>query len=398
MKTIFYLFTILFLALQLSCIEEPPTFVDSELLSKKPVPPPPPDPLPSLHQGTKYIAGTIWGDRHNDPEVFIWNGNDLSRIWSRSFDEIVVVGIGDFIDDDDKELIVIRYVSQGKGKNKISRAELLVFMEGDIEPSEIVFLREHNSFQDAIWDMKVGNIDNDTNLEIVMVFRDQIEIWEYDGSNFYLSDFSYYYSSLESPWRADFGDFDGDNIDEIIVAFAGNYWRVYDYNGSSITSVFESSAFNETGNLDCAKISDVDDDGKVEVIGGNYPDKVLLWEYPYTAQPYFYTSQVFTNAPWAIGVGEIDGNTSNGKEILSGVIDGGLHLLHYDGISNSFSYDGEVVPGINVGMDGIIVTDINNNTSLEIIVSTSDGLKIYDNNFGSLFTDDVGLLEWIICQ
>jgi hypothetical protein len=396
MKSIFYLLTILFLSLLLACSEEPPTTVDLESLNKKPVPPPPPDPLPALYQGTKYIAGVTLGDRFNDPQVFIWNGNNLSDTWSRSFEENIVVGLGDFIDDTDKELIVIRYVSSGKGKNKISRAELLVFKEEDIEPSETVFLRENNSFKDAIWDMKVGNIDSDSNLEIVMVFRDQIEIWEYDGSDFYLSDFSYYYSSLESPWRADFGDFDGDNVDEIIVGFAGNYWRVYDYNGSSITSVFESSAFNETGNLDCAKISDVDDDGIVEVIGGNYPDKVLLWEYPYTAQPYFYTSQVFTNAPWAIGVGEIDGNNSNGKEILAGVIDGGLHLLHYDG--NSFTYNGEIVSGIGVHMDGIIVTDINNSGSLEIIVNTSDDLQVFDNTFSNPYVINVAGIEFMICQ
>jgi hypothetical protein len=397
MRTFFYLFSILLLSLLLACSEEPPTNVDSELLSKKPTPPPPPDQLPALYQGNKYIAGVTWGDRQNDPRVFIWNGSNLSDTWSRSFEENIVVGLGHFIDDDDKELLVIRKVSEGKKKNQVSRWELLVFKEGDTEPSETVFLRESNDFTDAVWDMKVGNVDADPDLEIVIAYRDQIEIWEYDDGDFYLSDFSYYYSSLESPWRADFGDFDGDNVDEIIVAFAGNYWRVYDYNGSSITSVIESSAFNEIGNLDCAKISDVNNDGTVEVIGGNYPDKVLLWE-AFDTDPNEIVFKEFPSAPWAIGVGEIDNDPSNGKEILAGVgsIDGGLHLLHYNG--NSFTYNGEIVSGIGVHMDGIIVTDINNNNSLEIIVSTTDGLKIYDNNFGSLFTDDVGLLERIICQ
>ena len=390
MKTISYLLTILFLALLLSCSEEPPTNISNESLSKKPAPPPPVVALPPLDQGTKYIVG------NSGSIIFIWDGHSLSQIWSRSLGT-PFFGLGDFTDDGYKELIVIKSISEGHGHNKVTRLELLIFKEGDLEPSETVFLREVNGFQDAVWDMKIVDIDGDGQVELIIVFRDQVEIWEYGSNGFYLSDSSYYFSSSDSPWRADFGDFDNDSIDEIIIAFAGNYWRIYDYDGSSITSVFESSTFNEIGNLDCAKISDIDYDGTMEVVGGNYPDKILLWEAPYTNQPVFNTFPVFAYAPWAIGVGELDGDQVNGKEIIAGeVFNGGLHLLHY--IGGSLVYGGEVYSGISVSMDGIVMSNIVNDNNLEIIIGTGDGLLILDNSFNYLFSDNVGELERVICQ
>ena len=126
MKSIIYLLTILFLSLLISCSEEPPTGVDSETLSKKPKPPEPTQSLPPLAQGTNYIAGSVGGDRRNDPKVFIWNGNDLSREWTGSIEAFTIngIGLGDFIDDGDKELLVVRRIKTGKGS--LSRNQKLV--------------------------------------------------------------------------------------------------------------------------------------------------------------------------------------------------------------------------------------------------------------------------------
>ena len=58
MKSIFYLLTILFLSSLISCSEEPPTSVDSETLTKKPVPPDPPPAL-ILLPGEIHIIGEV---------------------------------------------------------------------------------------------------------------------------------------------------------------------------------------------------------------------------------------------------------------------------------------------------------------------------------------------------
>jgi hypothetical protein len=390
MKTLFYLFTILLLSLLLACSEEPPTNVDSELLSKKPIPPPPPDPLPALYQGTTYIAGDIAAGRRTDPKVFIWDASSLSNIWSTSIEAFTIngLGIGNFMDDNDKELLLQRRIETGKGHNKTEKQELLIFKEGDSEPSNIIELREFNGYADAVWDMKVGNVDGDSNLEIIMVFRDQLEVWECDGSDFYLADSWYYFSSSESPWRATIDDIDGDFVNEILVAFTGNKWRVYKYDGSSISQLPETAAYNDIGSLNSVKVADVDNDSDLEVIGGSSSNKVLLWEYPFTNQSDIVASQEFQYSPWAIGI--------NGQEILAGLSMGGLHLLSYNG--NSFNYEFEIDQEMEVALDGIVVTDINNNSNLEIVIATRSGLQIFDNSYSNIFNDNVGELQRVICQ
>jgi len=404
MKFVFYLLTILFLSLLISCSEEPPTGVESETLTKKPVkpdPPVPPGPLPELDQNTKYIVGNVRGFRRSDPKIFIWDGSDLNNKWSRTIEavNIVAAGVGNFIGDDDKELIVQRRIGQGRGRNKVERLELLIFEKGEIEPSHTKILREFNGFHDGVWDMKIGDVDGDEDLEIVILFRDQIEIYECDGNGFSFKASKGYYNSSEQVWRADIGDFDPAlaNGNEIIVAFSTNMWRVYKDNGSTtLTLVKESSSFDEFGNLNCARMSNVDLNSDIEVIGGSYPSKLLLWEDPYTV-PEEIVFKEFSSAPWAIGIGDFDNDPSTSKEILAGLIEGGLNLLYYDGTSFSDAID--VAPGLLVGQDGIIVTDINNNSILDIIVKTGDGLRVYfDNIFSIPIDDNVGSMETLVCQ
>jgi len=404
MKSIFYLLTILFLSLLIACSEEPPTYIDVDSLSKKPKPPEPTQPLPALNQNTKYIVGYNDEERHSDPKVFIWDGSNLSENWwSRSIEAFTIggVGIGNFIGESgsSKELIVERRIKTGRGNNKKEYQELLIFMEGETEPTVIFRLRQHFDFRDAVWDMKIGNVDNDAELEIVILFRDQIEIWEYDdNSGFSFKASNDYYSSSSIPWRADISNFDGDNVNEIIVAFGGGpLWRVYKDNGSqTMTEVQEAPVSGEINSLSSAKMINIDNVGGIEVIGcSSSPNKLLLWEDPNTNPTAFIASQEFIYSPWGVGVGDLDGDPLDGK-IIAGVYRGGLHLLHYAG--GGLIYDEEVVPGLPVSLDGVIVADINNNNALEIIVATENGLQVFDNTFFNPFVDNVGRTKGIVCQ
>lgn len=401
MKSIFYLLTILFLSLLLACSEEPPTNSELESLSKKPLPPTPPTPLPALVQSTNYIAGSVGGDRKNDPKVFIWNGNDLSREWTGSIEAFTIngIGIGNFVGDSDKELIVQRRIVTGKKRNEIEKQELLIFEKDEAEPTYTKTLRLWENFHDAVWDMKIGNVDNDAELEIVLLFRDQMEIWEYDDNDFILKASFEYYSPTGSPKCAEIGDFDpGLAGNEIIVSFSdGALWRVYNYTGSSITQVQEAPRTTEIFSLSSVKIVNFDNDGGLEVIGSGSgaSKKLLLWEDPYAIPPAFITSEELANAPWGVGVGDLDSDPLDGK-IVAGVYRGGLHLLHYSG--TQIVYDDEVVPGLAVSYDGIIVSDIDVDNSLEIVVATENGLQVFDNTFVNPFVDEVGWMENIICQ
>ena len=380
MKHISYLAVIFLLTFLASC-SEAPTNVNTETLTKKPVEPPPPtQSFPALESGIKYVAGNSGGT------IFIWSNN--SRIWSCTVDAVSLdgLGIGNFLGDNDKELVAVRRTVEGRGKNQIEKQQLLVFSKNESSPA-IVELRQFNSYADAVWDLKVKDIDMDGMPEIVIVFRDQLEIWKYNGSAFLLIASVNYFSSSEIPWSADFGNLDTDNADEIIVSFTGNKWRGYKFNGTSISLYIESSVFSGSGNLDCAKVSDVDNDGSNEVIGGSYPYNVLLWETPFTGA---IVSKTFAGMPWAVGVA--------GQEIfLGGYGMDGLFVIHYNGTTFSETSE-QVASGFNLSLDGIVIEDMNNDGYPEIICATTTGLRLFNSSFVSLFTDNVGAISHIACQ
>lgn len=391
------LFSLMFF-LFAACTEQLVNTDDSSLsevqLKKKPVkppPPPPPTPIPALNPGTKYIAGTT-----EEGIVFIWEriGDNFSRLWSSSIeaDRIGSIAIGDF-NGGSKELFVERSITRGKvKKNRIRSQELLIFTEGDIEPSEIIVLREPAEYPDALWDMKVADVDGDSKLELVLVFRDQLEIWEYDETGFFKADFCYYFSTSEIPWEASIGDLYNNGVIDISVAVAQNMWRSYTYDGYSISTGIESSSYsNEFGSLCCAKMVDINNDGNVEVIGGSSCGKLLLWKDPYINPMDIVVSPSLGlpeyTSPWGVDVGNLGGVPANGMEIICGVPQsGGLHLFHYDG--KDFSYGGEVVHELSVSMNGVIISG--SGVGAKIIVATDNGLEVFNNTYSSIYNDNVG--------
>lgn len=379
MRRFYYLSVIILFAILTSC-SDTPTEIINESISKRPVDPPPPAPLfPALVPGTNYIAGNSGGT------LYIWKNN--TRIWSGDAGaDVNGLGIGNFTGDSDKELVAVRRIALGRGKDKIEKQQLLVFIKNESSPA-IVELRQFNSYADAVWDLKVRDIDKDGIPEIAIVFRDQLEIWKYNGSAFLLIASANYFSSSESPWSADFGNLDTDNADEIIVSFTGNKWRAYKFNGTSISLYIESSVFSGSGNLDCAKVSDVDNDGSNEVIGGSFPYNVLLWETPFTGA---IVSKTFTGMPWAVGAA--------GQEIfLGGYEMDGLFVLNYNGTTFSETSE-QVASGFNLSLDGIVIEDMNNDGYPEIICATTAGLRLFNRSYVSLFTDNVGEISHIECQ
>lgn len=135
----------------------------------------------------------------------------------------------------------------------------------------------------------------------------------------------------------------------------------------------------------------------IEVIGGSSYNKILLWEESNTNPISFITSQEFVYTSWAVGVGNLDG-LSNGKEILAGVFRDRFDLLYYDNVENSLIYKNEVVPGLYVITDGIIVTNVNNVCPLEIIVAANDGLRVFNNEYYLQRFCEIGSMSTVICQ
>ncbi len=397
-KTITLLIILLLVLFMVGCENSvnptEPISSGGSLLFKKPIQPPeiPPTPMPALNLDTEYIAGIGEG------KVFIWDIDNLTNIWSTSIEAFTIngIGIGNFIGDANKQLLVERRIKRGKNKKDIIESqELLIFTEDNIEPFKTVVLRQHEDYEDALWDMKIANVDDDSDLEIILAFRDKLEIWESDGTEISPTATFDYFSLGEIPWGIDVGDFNSDGINEIIVCFSGNIWRSYEYNGSSssISQIEESIAYNEIGSLNCVKIADIDYDEDVEVIGGSSIGKILVWESP---NQIIASDQVIPiYYAWAVDVGEIDGEVGNGKEII-GVSSnsGGLHLFHYN--DGDLDYEGELFSALSNSLNDVIVSGVYPYN--KIIVATSNGLEVYDNTYENPFIDNVGSLQNLIFE
>lgn len=394
MKTTITLLVILLLVLFMVGCENSiaPTEFNSERinsLSKKPVKPPKdnptPTPMPALAANAKYIAGT------SDGKVIIWNEASLTKIWSTSVgtanDIGISIGIGDLFNNSGKELLVARKISVGKGKkNRVESQELLVFKEGDLEPYKKILLRPYEGYRDALWDMKIADIDNDNDLEVILAFRDQIEIWESNGTDLIQASTLNYFDSMENPWEIDV------NGSKITVCFAGNIWRSYGYDGGSIAETAESSAYNEFGSLNSVIVSDINYDTIDEVVGGSSVGKILIWETPNII---IATDQIIPKYyAWDLAAGELDGELSNGKEIIGVARNSGqLHLFHYD--VGTLVYENPVATAFSNSLNGVIVS------GNRVFLATANGLEVfevYDNLYTSLLVDDVGALQNLIFE
>lgn len=85
MKRFYYPIVVLLLTLLMSCSETPPTKIDEELLSKKPVPPAPAQPLVLLDNANQIVA--ISRDQVvNNGTIKVWNFDGLtySKSWEKS--------------------------------------------------------------------------------------------------------------------------------------------------------------------------------------------------------------------------------------------------------------------------------------------------------------------------
>lgn len=225
--------------------------------------------------------------------------------------------------------------------------------------------------------MKIANVDNDDDLEIILAFRDKLEIWDSDGNEISQTATVDFSSPLEFPWGIDVGDFNSDGVtNEIIVSFSGNFWRSYQYDGtSSISEIEESTAYNEYGSLNCVKIADLDGNGQVEVLGGSSVGKILVWE---SSNQIIASDQVIPDYfAWAVDVGELDGNLDNGKEII-GVSSNSnrLHLFRYD--DGTLIYEDKVITALSNSLNDVIISGEYPNN--KIIVATSNGLEVFSYN------------------
>jgi len=126
--------------------------------------------------------------------------------------------------------------------------------------------------------MTTGNIDSDTNTEIVIstwngeVGGSMIAIWE-NQSGGWVNTANYTFEIVSPPDHLEIMDIDGDGINELLASFYGNIYG-FDYTGSSLENVWVSPETVHGG----FSVGDVSNDGKDDIVAMSTASEIVIYE------------------------------------------------------------------------------------------------------------------------
>ncbi|MDX1700692.1 MAG: hypothetical protein R3250_08750 [Melioribacteraceae bacterium] len=361
-------------------------------LEKKPPKPDPeadlPPELPILDAGEKHIIAATMD------KVYLWNTTNYELIWTYDSDNLPKVGLVN-ISDGSKEVIILERLQEGRGRNKSVNYYFSIFYQNDSEPQRY-FLGEFDSYYNCVWDMKIGDVDNDSQDEIIVVWRDRLEIFEIDNLDVEPQHYTYELPlpiQSISPWEGEIVDYndDGSN-DGIFIAFTNASWLFY----SNGVGKYGDPYTESIGSLNLVKASNLNSESDIEVIGGGSVNRLIAWD---LGGKIISTSNDFGDYhyTWAFDIADLDHDAGNGKEILVGVNDGGMHLYRID--DNGEFVGNEVVSNLSFSINGLKILD----EAGVILTATSNGLGVYkyvsDSDIPLITESPVdGIIEDFVCQ
>jgi hypothetical protein len=357
----------------LACSEEPPTNIDIENLNKKPPkdPPVPTEPLVLLDNANQ-VAGirteTLGNTHRGIIQVWTYEGG-YTKTWELEGDgSYLDCTIGDTDNDGHDELIAIYHFETGRGRNKVIHYQLQIFENGDTdEPSRFIDITNN-----GMWQLVVADANSDGFQEIVGGNREHIYVLNDDGSvitQLWQSE-SIYDDML---WDLEVGDADNDSQNEIVYAgLAAGKFAVYDYLGGNN---WGNKIYSEpiSIGLDRAKVADVDGDGFNEVIGGGNYNKLTVWEFVNGAYVIDFESEDLGGFTQGVCAGDFD---NDGKDEIA--------VGTHDGISGTvyvFKYNGTTYENIfsePVGGTGDLFTGDSDNDGIDEFIVASSNLLVYD--------------------
>jgi len=381
MKSIFYLLTILFLSLLISCSDEPPIGTDIENLDKKPIknPPTPTEPLVLLDADNQ-IVGSSWGlGRNSKSKIKVWTheGNSYSKTWEKEIsDSYEAVAIGDVDNDGNDELVAIRYYRTGKGRHKTRHYEVQIFENEATEPTRIGpdFGLDGEL---AVFGMVLDDANNDGTLEIVVAGGKFIHVFNDDEgviTQLWRSESVFF----DHPFGVDVGDANNDGSNDIVYAGSSSHaFGVFEHLGGDNWGNLVYSA--PVGILDRAFVADVDGDGLNEIIGGGAYQKLTVWKYVDNAYDIVFESEVLGGYTQGITAGDFDGDTYNEIAVgTAGFFPSKVFVFKYNGSSYANIFE-EPIP---YGAVHIFAGDSDNDGIDEFVIATPTDILVYDYNSG----------------
>ena len=304
MKSIFYLLTILFLSLLISCSEEPPTSVDSETLTKKPPkdPPPPLEPL-DLTGAVHIVGGTVESIRNKyRSSIRVWTDFDENPQIREQSGRDIKVAIYD--NNGAIELLVYNYSITGKGNNRVEHFELQIWRD-DAAP-EI-----YNLDGFLYLDIVIGELDgNYAGDEIVlggfnMGSGPEIRVFNPNYDDFYhpIKTFDVNaYGMFGRPITI--GDVAGtDGANEIIFQCLVRRLAVLDYNSGDVKTYDTNEQVNEIA------VGYVNGVGLDEIIWGGISGEIHILEFDGTNFNEKWVSENLGGQIWSLAAGDFYGDS-----------------------------------------------------------------------------------------
>jgi hypothetical protein len=281
------------------------------------------------------------------------------------------IAIDDIDKDGVKEIVTISYESKSGYESGI-----LTIFDG---VTKKIKWQTDGTFFNQVWtgiyDVKIEDIDNDGNKEIIVAAGQTYtgKIWIIDGITKTIKSSHLYSTENLSEFKVlNIDDVDGDGKKEIVVCTSSNYYIVNPEN-FAIKYSSETMSYAYPSNI---KIDNIDHDSEKEIIICG--DRISVYG-GVSHQQWKSTESNYSN------IDLYDINNDGKKDIVAGTYDGYIKVLNGVDMQNILS-----LKLSNNKIDGIIVSDLNNDSKPEYIFTSNGSVYIYSDSNQFIVTKKYG--------